>query len=165
MSLAGLVLISGIAPQAYAQSPVQLNTASNTIISAQSLNNRQIATQRNNDGLVGGVVGATAGGLIGSQIAGRNARGEGAIIGALIGGITGFSIADNASKSRVDSFQSKRFSSRQFGQTSIDYDPYYDSRFGNSGHGFSTLHGLGGFRGRGFRSRGFNTPGFISRRF
>jgi hypothetical protein len=53
--------------------------------------------QRSNgdDQLVGGAIGAVAGAVIGSQLAGNGARTEGSVLGAVIGGVAGAAIADN----------------------------------------------------------------------
>lgn len=44
--------------------------------------------------LLGGVIGAIAGGVIGSQVSGNGARTEGSAIGAVLGGLAGAGIAD-----------------------------------------------------------------------
>ncbi len=53
--------------------------------------------------LVGGVIGAIAGGVIGSQVAGNGARTEGSVLGAVIGGAAGAAIAggNNNHRSRT----------------------------------------------------------------
>lgn len=52
--------------------------------------------QNNNDQqLVGGVIGAIAGGVLGSQVAGNGARTEGSVLGAVLGGAAGAAIAGN----------------------------------------------------------------------
>jgi len=43
--------------------------------------------------LVGGLIGAVAGGVFGSQVAGNGARTEGSVLGAVLGGAAGAAIA------------------------------------------------------------------------
>lgn len=86
----------------------------------QSEDNRQI---------LGGLAGAVAGGVFGSQVSGNGARTEGSAIGAVIGGLAGAGIADK----------------------SIDCDPVYDtsssgyapastSQYGSTNYGSSTSY-------------------------
>jgi len=44
--------------------------------------------------IAGGLIGAVAGGILGSQVSGNGARTEGSAIGAVVGGIAGVGIAD-----------------------------------------------------------------------
>ena len=50
--------------------------------------------------LVGGVIGAIAGGVIGSQVAANGARTEGSVLGAVIGGAAGAAIAGSNNNHR-----------------------------------------------------------------
>ena len=54
--------------------------------------------QRSSNGdnqVVGGAIGAVAGAVIGSQLAGNGARTEGSVLGAVVGGVAGAAIAGN----------------------------------------------------------------------
>lgn len=73
----------------------------------QSEDNRQI---------LGGLAGAVAGGVFGSQVSGNGARTEGSAIGAVLGGLAGAGIADK----------------------SIDCDPVYPAS--NSGYSSAPVH-------------------------
>lgn len=76
--------------------------------------------------IVGGLLGATAGGILGSQVSGNGARTEGSAIGAVVGGLAGVGIADKT----------------------IDCDPVYaDGTAYNSG-GYSN----GGYSNSGYTS-------------
>lgn len=46
--------------------------------------------------VLGGLIGAVAGGVFGSQVAARGARSEGSALGAVLGGVAGAAIADGA---------------------------------------------------------------------
>jgi len=46
--------------------------------------------------VIGGLIGAVAGGVLGSQVSGNGARTEGSAIGAVIGGLAGAGIADKS---------------------------------------------------------------------
>ncbi|WP_427454634.1 glycine zipper 2TM domain-containing protein [Litorimonas sp. WD9-15] len=52
------------------------------------------------DQLLGGAIGAIAGGVLGSQLAGNGARTEGSVLGAVIGGVAGAAIASDGSSNR-----------------------------------------------------------------
>ncbi len=165
IALLGLTFTTGLSQQALAQSPIQLTAPSQNLISAGSVPNAQLDAALNNASIISAASNTSGAQASGAETSENFTRNDGALIGALIGEITGFSFADNASKENVTSFQPSQFNISQFGGSGFDHDPYYDNEFGSRGHGFNTLHGLGGFRGRGFRTRGFNNPGFISRRF
>ena len=49
-----------------------------------------------NEQVIGGLIGAVAGGVFGSQVAARGARSEGSALGAVLGGVAGAAIADGA---------------------------------------------------------------------
>jgi len=158
-TLAALTLAAGISTQANAQS-ANLISGATVVQSTQFNSTNRIQNRRsnNNDQLAGGAIGAVAGGLIGSQIAGNGSRTEGAVLGALFGGLTGAAIAGNNNRSRFNNnrFRSRGFSSRRgfnggFGHSGFD-------SFGNSG--FNSF-GHAGFGSRGFTSR----RGFGSSRF
>lgn len=63
--------------------------------------NHRHQNSNGDDQLVGGVIGAIAGGVIGSQIAGNGARTEGSVLGAVIGGVAGAAIAGDNNGSRT----------------------------------------------------------------
>ena len=50
--------------------------------------------------LIGGLIGATAGGVFGSQVSGNGARTEGSAIGAVVGGIAGLALAGGNNNNR-----------------------------------------------------------------
>ena len=72
--------------------------------------------------VLGGVLGAVAGGVFGSQVAGNGARSEGSALGAVIGAVAGSQIANKDCKSRT-------VYNRDFRSTSPVYGtPVYKSR-------------------------------------
>jgi len=98
-SLAAFSMTAALGEVAYAQSSSQFDTAR----SSAQFSNSDRRSRDNGDQVLGGVVGALAGGVIGSQVAGRGSRTEGAVIGGLLGGVTGAAIAGNDSRSRRNS--------------------------------------------------------------
>ena len=69
--------------------------------------------------VIGGVLGAVAGGVLGSQVSGNGARTEGSAIGAVVGGLAGAGIADKT----------------------VDCDPVYSAdRTYSSGNTYSSSH-------------------------
>ena len=81
-----------------------------TLAAANSYNSGYTAHEKckqseDNRQILGGLAGAVAGGVFGSQVSGNGARTEGSAIGAVLGGLAGAGIADK----------------------SIDCDPVYDS--------------------------------------
>jgi len=60
-------------------------------------NHRHQSSSGGDDQLVGGLIGAVAGGVIGSQLAGHGSRTEGSVIGAVVGGVAGAAIAGDGS--------------------------------------------------------------------
>ena len=159
-TLVALILAGGLSTQANAQSA---NLISGTTVaqSTQFNSTNRIENRRsnNNDQLAGGAIGAVAGSLIGSQIAGNGSRTEGAILGALFGGLTGAAIADNSDRSRFNNnrgFRNRGFSNRRFnggfGHSGFN-SGFGQSRFDNFGHGGFNSFGHTGFGSRGFSSR------------
>ncbi len=63
-------------------------------------NNNRNYQRCNNDGTTGTILGAVVGGLLGHEVAGRNARTEGAIIGAAVGALGGRAIDKSDSNCR-----------------------------------------------------------------
>jgi len=145
--LAALTLTSAFTLEAHAQSSAQFN---DTLRPAQQSfdNRRAVRPDNNNDQVVSGLIGAVAGGVIGSQVAGNGARTEGSILGALIGGVAGAAIADNNNRSRRFD-KSRRFDTRQRFNNSYRSDFGY-TRYGNS-------------RYDSYNRRGFYNDKFISR--
>ncbi|GGX55759.1 hypothetical protein GCM10011309_00500 [Litorimonas cladophorae] len=54
----------------------------------------------NNDQLLGAGIGAIAGGVLGSQLAGNGARTEGSVLGAVLGGVAGAAIVGDGNNNR-----------------------------------------------------------------
>lgn len=135
-SLAALSLTATLGGVAHAKSAPQFQTAQ-----ASSLNANR--NRNNNDQVLGGVVGAVAGGVIGSQVAGNGSRTEGTVLGALVGGVLGASIADNN--------RSRGFSNRRsFGTGFNRSRSFSGSRFRNDSFGYN------GYSSGGFSS--FSSP-------
>jgi len=70
--------------------------------------------------LVGGLLGAVAGGVLGSQVSGNGARTEGSVIGALLGGLAGAGIADESvdcNKKRRQRNTSTYYSGQTYGRS------------------------------------------------
>ena len=101
-------------------------------------------TDTRNNQVVGGLVGAVAGGVLGSQIAGRGDRTEGSIIGAALGGVAGASIAGNQNNCNTRTgfvqtgFNSSR--SQNFGTTTrFISNPVVTRSHSNRGFGSRTI--------------------------
>ena len=58
--------------------------------------NAECKSKENEAQLIGGVLGAIAGGVIGSQVSGNGARTEGSAVGAVLGGLAGAGIGDES---------------------------------------------------------------------
>ena len=82
--------------------------------------------RNNNDQLAGAAVGAVAGGLLGSAIAGNSSNTEGTIAGAVIGGIAGAAIAGDNNRG--------------------DYRPSYNQGYSNSGYYNPSTGYYGGYQ-------------------
>ena len=67
---------------------------------------QQSSTSNGNRAILGGLLGAAAGGVIGSEIAGSGSSFEGAAIGAAVGGVAGASIGSLTGNNPTDSFGS-----------------------------------------------------------
>ena len=112
-----------------------------SIAAANSYNSGYTAHEKckqgeNNRQLLGGLAGAVAGGVFGSQVAGTGARTEGSAIGVVLGSLAGAGIADKT----------------------IDCDPVYDtptsgyapaptSQYGSTNYGSSSTYGNSGYSG------------------
>lgn len=87
----------------------------------------QHVNQNSNNGnqLLGAGIGAVAGGVLGSQLAGTGARTEGSVLGAVIGGVAGAAIAGNGNNSqqraRVQSGQVYNQQGGYVGQQNVGY--------------------------------------------
>ncbi len=80
--------------------------------------------------ILGGFIGATAGGVLGSEIAGSGNRFEGAAIGAAIGGVTGAVIGGSTGNNETGYYDSSEYGS------GIDYaEPSSYENIYESGHG------------------------------
>ena len=106
---------------------------------------------RNNQ-VVGGLVGAFTGGVLGSQIAGRGDRTEGSIIGAAIGAATGASITANQNNCN-----------RRTGFVQTGFNSSGSRTLGTTTRVITTPVVTTGFNNRGFNNRGFGSSGFGSR--
>lgn len=129
--LAALTLTSTLSLQAHAQSSAQFNEA--FISAPQHFDTRRTVRRSSsnaNDQVVGGLIGAVAGGVIGSQVAGNGARTEGSILGALIGGAAGAAIAENNNRSR-------QFDNHRRLGGGASYPQTYRSNFGYAKYGIS----------------------------
>ena len=167
-TLAALTLVAGLSTQANAQSA---NLISNTSVAQStqfnSTNRLQNRRNNNNNQLAGGAIGAVAGGVIGSQIAGNGSRTEGAILGALLGGFTGASIANSNQRFRSRGFSGRRGFNDGFGHGGFNSSLGH-SKFGHSnfGHGGFNSFGSRGFSSRrGFGSSRFKQKAILKRRF
>lgn len=106
--------------------------AAPAIASAQSYNNagyqyNECKKKDKDNQLVGGLLGAVAGGVIGSQVAGRGERTELSVLGAVIGGAAGVGIADDNRNCRKEV---QRTTSRTYGTQST----YGSNRSYNRGY-------------------------------
>ena len=153
-SLAAFSMTAALGEMAYAQSSSQFDTAR----SNAQFSNSDRRSRDNGDQVLGGVVGALAGGVIGSQVAGRGSRTEGALIGGLLGGVTGAAIAGTDSRSRRNSGFNRGFNrstrfNRGFSSPSYRYNRGYDSVYGYNNRrsfsrGFGHPRSSRGLRGR-----------------
>lgn len=111
--------------------------------------NRKCADTSN--GVLGAVVGGSAGAAIGESIAGRGDRTEGAILGAIIGGIAGAAVGDSAS----DCENRQRTVNR--GYTTTTHYPTRTNRVQTTTRGYQTVghNGHGHTRTR-TTNRGYN---------
>lgn len=69
-------------------------------------------SQENDARLVGGLLGAVVGGVVGSQVSGNGARTEGSAIGAVVGGLAGAGIGDESvdcDRNRRDQYRNGRY--------------------------------------------------------
>ena len=124
--------------------------------------------QNGNSGnqLAGGAVGALAGGLIGSRVAGRGDRTEGAVIGAILGGVAGAAVSGNSRSNNV----------RYAGSNYYGGGSYYGGGYYNGGGGYYNSYPVrystpyyspyysNGYYGGGFNSVNINL-GFGNRGF
>lgn len=98
-----------------------------------------------NSKVTAGIVGAIAGGVLGSQIAGDGARTEGSALGAVVGGLAGAGIAD------------KR----------VDCDPAYNSynqrTYGNDGYRSQPVYQNQGYNNQGYQNQGYQQPRYQDR--
>ena len=119
--------------------------------------------------VLGGVIGAVAGGVLGSQVAGNGARSEGSALGAVIGAVAGSQIANKDCKSRT-------VYNRDFRSTSSVYGtPVYKSRpvvstVGHHGHGHAygkrkkdRGYGYNGYRNNSYGYGGYNQKAALDR--
>ena len=84
---------------------------------------RECKSKENDAKLVGGLLGAVVGGVIGSQVSGNGARTEGSAVGAVLGGLAGAGIGDES----VDCNKRRTYRSRPYsGQT---YGSGYNSGY------------------------------------
>ena len=84
----------------------------------------------------GTVVGAIAGGVLGSQLAGRGSRGEGAVLGAIGGGIIGNQIAGSSGRC-PDGYTAYEDSGYQR-RSDDGYRRGYDDRYGRQDSAYWT---------------------------
>ncbi|PHS35313.1 MAG: hypothetical protein COA91_13295 [Robiginitomaculum sp.] len=76
--------------------------------------------QEGNARVVGGLLGAVAGGIIGSQVSGNGARTEGSAVGAVIGGLTGAGLGDKSvdcDKRRRQSYNTTYYNGQTYGRS------------------------------------------------
>jgi len=85
--------------------------------------------------LVGGLIGAVAGGVLGSQVAGNGARTEGSVLGAVLGGVAGAAIAGDGNSSR------RHYGNQGYHNSNTGYYGGYNSGhnpgYHNGGYGHS----------------------------
>jgi uncharacterized protein YcfJ len=99
--------------------------------------------------LVGGIVGAVLGGVVGSQVSGNGARTEGSAIGAVVGGLAGAGIGDESvdcNKRR----QEARYNGQTYGTSTRTV--YRDTGYRDSGH-TTVRHDDYGYRNHGQRMK------------
>ena len=83
--------------------------------------------------IIGGLLGAVAGGVLGSQVSGNGARTEGSAIGAVVGGLAGAGIADKT----IDcdpSYPTSSYGERTYQPTSYGQSGYQSSGYQNVGY-------------------------------
>jgi len=142
--LTALVLTSAFSLQAQAQGSSQYYK---TAHASQNPFKTQRSIKQNNNTVVGGLLGAVAGGVIGSQLAGNGARTEGSVLGALIGGAAGAAIADNNARSR-------QFDNYRGINGTQPYNQTYRRDFGYAKYGNSEFEG--------YNRRGFYNDNLIN---
>ncbi len=103
----------------------------------------------NSNPWIGAGVGAVAGGVLGSQLAGSGARTEGSAIGAVLGGAAGYAIANRSHASRYGSSGYGYNGGYGYGGASRYGGGYSHSGYGHGGYSHSG-YGNGGFNGGGF---------------
>lgn len=104
------------------------------------------------DQLIGGLVGAVAGGVLGSQVAGNGARTEGSVIGAIAGGVAGAAIADgdDCKRSRANtnyysgSTRQAHYSNRH--RHNHNYNRNRNTRSSTYGHNYNYGHGYNNYQ-------------------
>lgn len=81
--------------------------------------NAECKAKENDAQLIGGLLGAIAGGVIGSQVSGNGARTEGSAIGVVLGGLAGAGLGDESVEcgNRRNRNNTRNYSSRTYGQT------------------------------------------------
>ncbi|MCF6221593.1 MAG: hypothetical protein L3J65_10820 [Robiginitomaculum sp.] len=109
----------------------------------------QLFGGNNGNTLLGAGIGASLGGVLGSNLAGTGVQQEGTAIGALLGGIAGASLANSGGSRYGGSGSSGRYG---------DFVPAYGPGYGN-GYGMSSYGAFGGSYARGNAySYGYNYP-------
>ena len=84
--------------------------------------NAECKAKENDAQLIGGLLGAIAGGVIGSQVSGNGARTEGSAIGVVLGGLAGAGLGDESvecgnRRYRNNRNNTRNYSGRTYGQT------------------------------------------------
>lgn len=144
-----------------------LTLAAAPTASAQYYQNNGFSGNNGNQ-LAGGAIGALAGGVLGSRVAGRGDRTEGAVIGALVGGVAGLAVAGNGNNGGYSNGYSGGGYYNSYpaqGYVTSYRQPYYTN--GYSGGGYYSrpstslninlgLNSFSGNRGRGFNNRRIN---------
>jgi hypothetical protein len=87
-----------------------------------------IRCNNNNSAVTAGIIGAIAGGVLGSNVAARNARTEGAVLGALVGGGIGAAVGSANDKYKCDN-RGAYYSYRDTIPYRVSNNVYRDDRY------------------------------------
>ncbi len=90
--------------------------------------------------VIGGLIGAVAGGVFGSQVAARGARSEGSALGAVLGGVAGAAIADG--QNDCDKYrESQKRATRYTQPATTTYSQVYSQPAPVTTHGYPQTSG------------------------
>ncbi|MBL4853368.1 MAG: glycine zipper 2TM domain-containing protein [Robiginitomaculum sp.] len=117
--------------------------------------------------LVGGLLGAVAGGVFGSQVAGNGARTEGSAIGAVLGGLAGAGIGDKSvdcDKRRRQSTNTTYYNGQTYGRSApVRYSRTVTRRVSQPAYSsprYDRYRNNGYRNNRGYNNRGYNNNSY-----